>query len=143
MPCRCNSLPSSLPSLFSYFFLCYLPSSFCSCSVSFRSVGCTIIELLTGYPPYYNMPPVAALFSIVQVCRHLPPLVLFLPCLAISLAREVFISPFNLLDQLIFFLPVVSSFYTFLSSLLLFLPIHHRTNAHLSPRGFLLTYVIF
>jgi hypothetical protein len=30
------------------------------------SVGCTVIELLTGRPPYYNRPPMAALFSMVQ-----------------------------------------------------------------------------
>lgn len=31
-----------------------------------RSVGCTIIELITGKPPYYDLPPMAALFRIVQ-----------------------------------------------------------------------------
>jgi serine/threonine protein kinase len=30
------------------------------------SVGCTIIELLTGEPPYFSLPPMAALFKIVQ-----------------------------------------------------------------------------
>ena len=29
-------------------------------------MGCTVIELLTGKPPYYNRAPMAALFSIVQ-----------------------------------------------------------------------------
>jgi serine/threonine protein kinase len=32
------------------------------------SVGCLIIELLTGYPPYYDLQPMSALFRIVQVC---------------------------------------------------------------------------
>lgn len=30
------------------------------------SVGCTVIELLTGAPPYYDLAPMAALFRIVQ-----------------------------------------------------------------------------
>lgn len=30
------------------------------------SVGCLIIELLTGYPPYYDLQPMSALFRIVQ-----------------------------------------------------------------------------
>ncbi|GKB43084.1 MAP3K epsilon protein kinase 1-like protein, partial [Tanacetum coccineum] len=30
------------------------------------SVGCTVIELLTGVPPYYNLQPMPALFKIVQ-----------------------------------------------------------------------------
>ncbi len=32
----------------------------------FRSVGCTIIELLTQKPPYFDLTPMAALFRIVQ-----------------------------------------------------------------------------
>jgi serine/threonine protein kinase len=32
------------------------------------SVGCLIIELLTGYPPYFDLQPMSALFRIVQVC---------------------------------------------------------------------------
>lgn len=31
------------------------------------SVGCLIIELLTGFPPYYDLQPMSALFRIVQV----------------------------------------------------------------------------
>lgn len=31
------------------------------------SVGCLIIELLTGLPPYYDLQPMSALFRIVQV----------------------------------------------------------------------------
>lgn len=30
------------------------------------SVGCLILELLTGYPPYYDLQPMSALFRIVQ-----------------------------------------------------------------------------
>ena len=37
-----------------------------------RSVGCTIVELLTGKPPYYDLAPMAALFRIVQ--DDYPPL---------------------------------------------------------------------
>jgi serine/threonine protein kinase len=33
------------------------------------SVGCLILELLTGYPPYYDLQPMSALFRIVQVRR--------------------------------------------------------------------------
>jgi len=32
------------------------------------SVGCTVIELLTCVPPYYDLQPMPALFRIVQVC---------------------------------------------------------------------------
>eukprot|EP01133_Synstelium_polycarpum_P012007 gene12007-14038_t len=43
------------------------------CQVSdIWSVGCTVIELLTGSPPYYNHNPMAAMFRIVQDDR--PPL---------------------------------------------------------------------
>lgn len=31
------------------------------------SVGCTVIELLTCIPPYYDLQPMPALFRIVQV----------------------------------------------------------------------------
>lgn len=34
------------------------------------SVGCLIIELLTGYPPYYDLQPMSALFRIVQVTAN-------------------------------------------------------------------------
>lgn len=40
------------------------------------SVGCTVIELLTCVPPYYDLQPMPALFRIVQVfsriyiCSH-------------------------------------------------------------------------
>lgn len=36
------------------------------------SVGCTLIEFLTGSPPYFNLPPMSALFRIVQDDR--PPI---------------------------------------------------------------------
>lgn len=36
------------------------------CLLLHRSVGCIIIELLTGKPPYYDLPAMAALFRIVQ-----------------------------------------------------------------------------
>jgi hypothetical protein len=77
--CVTPSPLSFQPYLLSLFLLLLIlfPSAF----LSFRSVGCTIIELLTGHPPYYNMPPVAALFSIVQVGLALPCLAL--PCLAL------------------------------------------------------------
>lgn len=34
------------------------------------SVGCTVIELLTCVPPYYDLQPMPALFRIVQVWQH-------------------------------------------------------------------------
>lgn len=49
-----------------------------------RSVGCTVIELLEGKPPYYKLASMQALFRIVNddhpplpegssvVCRYLP-----------------------------------------------------------------------
>lgn len=36
------------------------------------SVGCTVIELLTCVPPYYDLQPMPALFRIVQVGFHEP-----------------------------------------------------------------------
>jgi serine/threonine protein kinase len=39
----------------------------------FRSLGCTIIELLTGVPPYFELPGMAAIFRMVQdECPPLP-----------------------------------------------------------------------
>ncbi|KAJ3622570.1 hypothetical protein Zmor_004504 [Zophobas morio] len=35
------------------------------------SLGCTVIELLTGYPPYFHMAPMPAMYAIVQ--NDLPP----------------------------------------------------------------------
>jgi serine/threonine protein kinase len=36
------------------------------------SVGCTVIELLTGAPPYFDLDPMPALFHIVEDewCAH-------------------------------------------------------------------------
>ncbi|KAJ9120190.1 hypothetical protein QFC22_003090 [Naganishia vaughanmartiniae] len=39
---------------------------------TFRSVGCVVIELLEGKPPYYNLEPMQALFRIVQ--DDMPPI---------------------------------------------------------------------
>jgi len=45
------------------------------------SVGCLIVELLTGVPPYYDLQPMSALFRIVQVrglqhaCMHIHTLI--------------------------------------------------------------------
>ena len=34
--------------------------------VCYRSVGCVVIELLEGHPPYHTLDPMPALFRIVQ-----------------------------------------------------------------------------
>ena len=31
------------------------------------SLGCTLLELLNGEPPYYDLAPISALYRIVQV----------------------------------------------------------------------------
>lgn len=36
------------------------------------SVGCTVVELLTGKPPYFDLPPMSVMFHIVQ--DEYPPL---------------------------------------------------------------------
>lgn len=36
------------------------------------SLGCTIIELLTGTPPYHELPPMSAIFAMVK--EDHPPL---------------------------------------------------------------------
>lgn len=41
------------------------------------SVGCTVIELLTCVPPYYDLQPMPALFRIVQVCELVVLMLLF------------------------------------------------------------------
>jgi serine/threonine protein kinase len=37
------------------------------------SLGCTIIELMTGTPPFFNLPPLSALYHIAE-SEELPPL---------------------------------------------------------------------
>ncbi|EGG21702.1 putative protein serine/threonine kinase [Cavenderia fasciculata] len=45
----------------------------CTTKSDIWSVGCTVIELLTGQPPYYDLGPMPALFRIVQDdCPTLP-----------------------------------------------------------------------
>lgn len=36
------------------------------------SLGCTILELLNGEPPYYDLKQITALYRIVQVHRGAP-----------------------------------------------------------------------
>jgi serine/threonine protein kinase len=50
------------------------------------SVGCLVIELLTGQPPYFDLQPMSALFRIVQV--SMPCFFHLWPC-ALSLPRQV------------------------------------------------------
>ena len=38
----------------------------CTTSCDIWSLGCTVIELLTGKPPYYDLEPMSALYRIVQ-----------------------------------------------------------------------------
>lgn len=45
--------------------------SACGTSSDIWSVGCTVIELLTGAPPYFDMGPMSALFNIVE--DRMPP----------------------------------------------------------------------
>lgn len=45
--------------------------SACGPSSDIWSVGCTVIELLTGAPPYFEMGPMSALFNIVE--DRMPP----------------------------------------------------------------------
>ena len=44
----------------------------CGTSSDIWSIGCTIIELLTGTPPYFDLGTMSALFNIVQDAH--PPL---------------------------------------------------------------------
>lgn len=37
-----------------------------------RSVGCTVVELIEGNPPYWGMAPMTALYHIVQ--DEVPPI---------------------------------------------------------------------
>lgn len=52
------------------------------------SVGCTVIELLTGKPPYFDLPQMTALFKIVQ--DDLPPLPDFISAPCEDFLRECF-----------------------------------------------------
>jgi serine/threonine protein kinase len=51
---------------------CPVSSQNLRCGISCRSVGCVVIELLEGKPPYYSMEPMQALFRIVQ--DDMPPI---------------------------------------------------------------------
>lgn len=51
------------------------------------SVGCTVIELLTCVPPYYDLQPMPALFRIVQVKLCLISLVIFV---ALTMRKQCF-----------------------------------------------------
>jgi serine/threonine protein kinase len=48
------------------------------------SLGCTVIELLTGSPPYFELPPLAALYKVVK--EDHPPLPDFISPVAFSLS---------------------------------------------------------
>jgi len=37
------------------------------------SIGCTVIELITGRPPYYDLGQMAAIFQIVEADTIPPP----------------------------------------------------------------------
>lgn len=51
------------------------------------SVGCTVIELLTCVPPYYDLQPMPALFRIVQVSFILFSLFYTVGCRAVTLKQ--------------------------------------------------------
>eukprot|EP00916_Digyalum_oweni_P003190 GHVL01005740.1.p1 GENE.GHVL01005740.1~~GHVL01005740.1.p1 ORF type:complete len:252 (+),score=43.82 GHVL01005740.1:219-974(+) len=52
------------------------------------SVGCTVIEMLTGRPPYFNLAPMPALFRIVQ--DDMPPLPDFISSNLVDFLNECF-----------------------------------------------------
>lgn len=63
----------------------FLPFETLKPILSFRSVGCVVIELLEGKPPYHFLDPMPALFRIVQDdCPPIPegasPVNQFIPC---------------------------------------------------------------
>lgn len=51
----------------------FAPYAYDSSLLLFRSLGCTIIELFTGKPPYADLIPMTTLFRIVEdECPPLP-----------------------------------------------------------------------
>lgn len=44
----------------------YSKKSIILLTIFFRSLGCTIIELINGFPPYYDTSGITALFRMVQ-----------------------------------------------------------------------------
>lgn len=63
--CKCKREASSWSEI--WIFQVIEMSGVCAAS-DIWSVGCTVIELLTCVPPYYDLQPMPALFRIVQVC---------------------------------------------------------------------------
>lgn len=62
------------------------------------SLGCTVIELLTGSPPYYEMPPLAALYKVVKEER--PPFPDSIsPVLLFSLSLSLLVTKYRLKPQ--------------------------------------------
>ncbi|ERN00044.1 hypothetical protein AMTR_s00105p00071540 [Amborella trichopoda] len=59
--CNCSIESGTLPSL-----LKVIEMSGVSAASDIWSVGCTVIELLTCVPPYYDLQPMPALFRIVS-----------------------------------------------------------------------------
>jgi len=63
---------------------------YCGC----RSVGCLVCEFITGKPPYYELPPMAAIFQIVGSAH--PPLPEGLSEVNIPLYQRTFLRIFYL-----------------------------------------------
>ena len=61
----------------------------CTTSCDIWSVGCTVIELLTGKPPYFELEPMSALYRIVQ--DEYPPI----PSQASPVLRDFLIKCFQ------------------------------------------------